>query len=133
VFTRLVAVSYKFCKTPCTGLEPATRWLTAYRKPNVSIGFCCLGKDFSGAIGPEIDGDPSRRRFTLSCAGPIELLRSCAPVKYLIQTLVDSKVRSCRVGRSIVGCKTIPIGQLERRLRFEHLRGLCRVATGAFG
>ncbi len=54
---------------PCTGLEPATRWLTAYWKPDVFIGFCCLGKDFSGAIGPEIDGDPSRRRFTLSCTG----------------------------------------------------------------
>lgn len=118
---------------PCTGLEPATRWLTAYWKPNDFIGFCCLGKDFSEAIGPEIDGDPSRRRFTLSCAGPIELLRSCAPVKYLIQTLVDSKVRSCRVGRSIVGCKTSPIGELVRRLRFEHPRGLCRVASGAFG
>ena len=74
-----------------TGLEPATRWLTAYWKPDDFIGFCCLGKDFSEAIGPEIDGDPSRRRFTLSCAGPIELLRSCAPVKYLIQTLVDLK------------------------------------------
>lgn len=61
------------------------------------------------------------------------VLRSCAPVKYLIQTLVDLKVRSCRVGRSNVGCKTIPIGELERRLRFEHPRGLCRVASGAFG
>ena len=54
---------------PRTGLEPATRWLTAYWKPDDFIGFCCLEKDFSGAIGPEIDGDPSRRRFTLSCAG----------------------------------------------------------------
>ena len=54
---------------PRTGLEPATRWLTAYWKPDDLIGFCCLEKDFSGAIGPEIDGDPSRRRFTLSCAG----------------------------------------------------------------
>ena len=55
---------------PRTGLEPATRWLTAYWKPNDDfIGFCCLEKDFSGAIGPETDGDPSCRRFTLSCAG----------------------------------------------------------------
>ena len=131
--TLLVAKVRTLTKAPCAGLEPATRWLTAYWKPDVFIGFCCLGKDFSEAIGPEIDGDPSRRRFTLSCAGRIELLRSCAPVKYLIQTLVDLKVRSCRVGRSIVGCKTIPIGELERRLRFEHPQGLCRVASGAFG
>ncbi|MFM2014369.1 MAG: hypothetical protein RLZZ396_3153 [Planctomycetota bacterium] len=41
---------------PCTGLEPATRWLTAYWNFHDFIGFCCLEKDFSGAIGPEIDG-----------------------------------------------------------------------------
>jgi hypothetical protein len=41
---------------PCTGLEPATCWLTAYQNHDDFIGFCCLGKDFSGAIGPKIDG-----------------------------------------------------------------------------
>jgi len=41
---------------PCTGLEPATRWLTAYWNYHDFIEFCCLEKDFSGAIGPEIDG-----------------------------------------------------------------------------
>jgi hypothetical protein len=41
---------------PCTGLEPATRWLTAYQNFHDFIGFCCLEKDFSGVIGPEIDG-----------------------------------------------------------------------------
>jgi hypothetical protein len=66
--TLLVAKVRTLTKAPRAGLEPGTRWLTAYWKPYDFIGFCRLGKDFSGAIGPEIDGDPSRRRFTLSCA-----------------------------------------------------------------
>jgi hypothetical protein len=46
----------KSAQPPCTGLEPATCWLTAYQNHDDFIGFCCLGKDFSGAIGPKIDG-----------------------------------------------------------------------------